>query len=56
MALSRAMASLLFGIGVRDPATFAIAAMMLASVAFAATLLPARRAASVDPATALRAD
>ena len=56
VALSRAMASLLFGIGVRDPATFAIAAMVLAGVAFAATLLPARRAASVDPATALRAD
>ena len=55
-ALSRAMASLLFGIGVRDPATFAVAAVVLASVAFAATLLPARRAASVDPATALRAD
>jgi ABC-type antimicrobial peptide transport system permease subunit len=55
-ALSRAMASLLFGIGVRDPATFAIAAVVLAAVAFAATLLPARRAASVDPATALRAD
>ncbi|MFI5241716.1 MAG: ABC transporter permease [Gemmatimonadales bacterium] len=56
IALSRAMASLLFGIGVRDPATFAIAATVLAGVAFAATLLPARRAASVDPATALRAD
>lgn len=56
IALSRAMASLLFGIGVRDPATFAIAAIVLAGVAFAATLLPARRAASVDPATALRAD
>ena len=56
IALSRAMASLLFGIGVRDPATFAIAAIVLAGVAFAATVLPARRAAAVDPATALRAD
>ena len=55
-ALSRAMASLLFGVGARDPATFAVAAIVLAAVAFAATLLPARRAASVDPATALRAD
>jgi len=56
VALSRAMASLLFGVGVRDPATFSVAAIVLAGVAFAATLLPARRAASVDPATALRTD
>ncbi|MEP6691037.1 MAG: ABC transporter permease [Gemmatimonadaceae bacterium] len=55
-ALSRAMASLLFGIGPRDPLTFAFAAVLLAGVALAATLLPARRAASVDPAIALRAD
>ncbi len=55
-ALSRAMASLLFGIGARDPVTFVLAAALLSAVAFAATLLPARRAASVDPATALRAD
>ncbi|MDQ6830166.1 MAG: FtsX-like permease family protein, partial [Gemmatimonadota bacterium] len=55
-AFSRAMASLLFGIGPRDPMTFGVAAALLIGVALVATLLPARRAASVDPATALRAD
>jgi predicted permease len=43
----------LFGIAPYDPATFATVAAMLVSVALAASLVPARRAASVDPTRAL---
>lgn len=53
-ALSRAMKSLLVGVSATDPLTFASVAVLLALVAFAACLIPARRAASVDPLIALR--
>ena len=56
LALSRAMSSLLFGVGTRDPATFATVGLMLGAVAIAAGWLPARRAARVDPMIALRAE
>jgi putative ABC transport system permease protein len=46
--------SLLFGLQPFDPATIAMAALGLASVAVAASLLPAHRAATLDPVTALR--
>ena len=46
--------SLLFGLQPSDPATIAIAAVGLAAVAAAASLLPAHRAATLDPVTALR--
>ena len=42
--LTRYMASLLFGVAPRDPLTFALVAGVLASVAIAATLIPARQA------------
>jgi predicted permease len=48
--------SLLFGLGPSDPATIAMAAVGLAAVAAAASLLPAHRAATLDPVTALRDD
>lgn len=46
--------SLLFGLKPTDPATLALASTALAAVAIAASLLPARRAAALDPVAALR--
>jgi putative ABC transport system permease protein len=51
---SRAAASLLFGVTPGDTATLAVALATLAAVALAASLWPARRAARLDPTTALR--
>jgi putative ABC transport system permease protein len=48
------VSSLVFGVPVRDPATFSIVAVVLTAVAFAACIIPARRAARVDPMVALR--
>jgi putative ABC transport system permease protein len=53
-ALTRVMQSLLFGVSPTDPATFAAVAGVLAAAAVLASYLPARRAARVDPLTALR--
>jgi ABC-type antimicrobial peptide transport system permease subunit len=52
--LTRVMASLLFGISTTDAVTFAAVPALLLIVAFAATAIPAWRAASVDPMVALR--
>jgi putative ABC transport system permease protein len=54
LALGRAVSSLVFGVTVRDPATFAVVAAALTLVALAACVIPARRAARVDPLVALR--
>lgn len=56
VALSRLMTTLLFGTSPTDVATYSVVAVVLLSVAAAASLLPARRAASVDPLVALRSD
>jgi ABC-type lipoprotein release transport system permease subunit len=52
--LSRALASFLFGVSPTDPATFAGVATALVLVALLASYVPARRAAGVEPASALR--
>jgi putative ABC transport system permease protein len=52
--LTRVIASLLFGVSTRDVATFLVVPVLLAAVAFAATVIPALRATSVDPLVALR--
>jgi putative ABC transport system permease protein len=54
VTLTRVMASLLFGISATDAVTFILVPMMLAGVAFAATVIPAWRTTRVDPVVALR--
>jgi ABC-type antimicrobial peptide transport system permease subunit len=54
--VARLMERLLFGIEPLDPVSFLLAPLLLAGVALAACVLPARRAARIDPAQALRAD
>jgi predicted permease len=54
VAMTRFMASLLFNVAPRDPLTFALVAGVLGVVAIAATLVPAHRAMTVNPITALR--
>jgi predicted permease len=54
LAAARFLQSLLFGIGLADPLVIVLASMLLAGVALLACFLPARRAARVDPMTALR--
>jgi putative ABC transport system permease protein len=56
LALSRTMTTLLFQLSPTDPMTFVTVAGVLGFVAFLASYLPARRAASVDPIEALRAE
>ncbi len=56
LALGRFMATFVFGVSTRDPFTLAIVPAVLAIVAAAATIAPARRATRIDPMLALRED
>ena len=53
-AASRSLTSLLYDIKPTDPITYILASLTLALVGIAAALVPARRAARVDPMTVLR--
>jgi predicted permease len=53
-ALSRLLKSLLYGVGPHDPLSFVAVTLLLALVALAATLIPARTAMKVEPVEALR--
>jgi ABC-type antimicrobial peptide transport system permease subunit len=56
LLLTRVLNSLLFGVGVTDPLTFASISILLASVALVAIYIPARRTARIDPMIALRCE
>jgi putative ABC transport system permease protein len=56
LAGGKLVAGLLFGVSARDPGVFAAVAALLAVVALAASYVPARRAAAVDPVEVLRGE
>jgi ABC-type antimicrobial peptide transport system permease subunit len=54
--ITRILASQLYGVSPHDPLTFLVVPLTLLALATAASYLPARRAARVDPVVALRHD
>jgi hypothetical protein len=56
LATTRWLRSELYDTSATDPATFVIAAVVLALIAAVATLVPARRATAIDPARSLQAE
>jgi ABC-type antimicrobial peptide transport system permease subunit len=54
--LTRLLTGLLFEVGPLDPVTYVTVALLLLSAALTASLVPARRAASIDPIQTLRAE
>jgi ABC-type lipoprotein release transport system permease subunit len=55
-AAARSLSTFLFGVTAFDTTSFVVVPLILAAVAIAACLVPARRAARVDPLQALRAN
>ncbi len=53
LALTRVLESMLFGVGIHDPAVFAVVPLLLIAVAAVAMLIPALRATRVDPVRVL---
>jgi putative ABC transport system permease protein len=56
LALSRLIESMLFAVSARDPRTMAAIPLILATIALTSCILPARRAAKIDPNVALRSE
>jgi putative ABC transport system permease protein len=56
LALARMLSNFLYGVTATDPATFLAVTILLTAVALLAGFFPARRAASIDPLTAVRVD
>jgi ABC-type antimicrobial peptide transport system permease subunit len=56
LAVSRLLASWLYGVGAHDPLTFTLVPLALGAIALLASYIPARRATRVDPAVALRCE
>jgi ABC-type antimicrobial peptide transport system permease subunit len=54
LACSRALRSILFGVEPSDPLAISLGLLALMAVALFASLIPARRAASIDPISALQ--
>jgi len=53
-ALTRFLATLLFGVTTTDPYVYVVVSLLVAGVALLAAIVPSLRAAGVDPVTALR--
>jgi ABC-type antimicrobial peptide transport system permease subunit len=56
LAVTRFLASLLYGVATTDPLTFAAVTALVLGVAIAATAFPAWRASRIDPINSLRVD
>ena len=56
LLVTRLMASVVYGVRVTDPFTYAGVAALLVAVALVASYIPARRATRIDPLVAMRAD
>jgi len=54
VAVTRLMGTLLYGVSAADPASYLVAILVLSGISLLAALLPARKAARVDPVVALR--